>query len=518
MDQEKDKTQEPINRFTEFAKKAEPYISTSEKTYSDRLGNLFGNRDTTDSIHVYTKEEAEEIILDGSPDDLQSLSRSFYYANGFYRRLLVYYATILYYTPLLIPHMNKNKSKITEKRNEQKYFEALEFISSLNFEQLCRHFSLKVLTDGAYFGFLRKAGDKYCVQDLPYKKCRSRWKSFDGVPVVELDLTWFDSMADDVRKATLKTFPNEVQKAYKAYKKNKASVWVKLPTNSGLYFTLYDNRPFFSTVIPAVINFNDYINLEKTKDQQELRSVIAQEIEHTANGDLILEPPEAQALHEGLKKIAQGNDNLDAITTYGKIKLMRVQEDDAAVKNNLEKIEKVFYSESGVSKQLFSADTNTSLERSIQNDICLMMMLANEYSIWLKGVVNSLFGDKKISFGVEILPVGQYNEKEYLSQTLNSAQYGYSFMIPSLAMGLEQGQLLDIKRLEIDLLDMQSILVPLRSSHTESGNQSDKEKAAESGQKTEEEVKQAESEGASKEESEQSEKTIKNKNSSGEDV
>ena len=33
-----------------------------------------------------------------------------------------------------------------------------------------------------------------------------------------------------------------------------------------------------------------------------------------------------------------------------------------------------------------------------------------------------------------------------------------------------------------------------------------------------EEVKQAESEGASKEESERSEKTIKNKNSSGEDV
>jgi hypothetical protein len=88
-------------------------------------------------------------------------------------------------------------------------------------------------------------------------------------------------------------------------------------------------------------------------------------------------------------------------------------------------------------------------------------------------------------------------------------------MIPSLAMGLEQGQLLDIKRLEIDLLDMQSILVPLRSSHTESGNQGDAAKAAE---KTEEEIKQAESEGASKEESEQSEKTIQNKNSSGEDV
>jgi len=140
-----------------------------------------------------------------------------------------------------------------------------------------------------------------------------------------------------------------------------------------------------------------------------------------------------------------------------------------------------------------------------------MMTLANSFSIWLKNLINAHFSNKKINFGVEILPVGQYNQKDYLSQTMNAAQYGFSFFIPSLAMGLEQNQLLDMKRLEIDLLDMQTVMVPLRSSHTESGNQADSEKQ----KLTEEEQRQAESEGASVDETEQAEQTIKNKNSGG---
>ena len=518
MEEEKlnQETNQPVNRFLNFAKKSEPYVALDPREYESR-NDFFGNRNRARKVTAYTKEEAEDIIATGDPEALKELSNFFFYSNGFYKKLLCYYATILYYTPLLIPHMIGNKGKITEKKNEQKYFEALEFINSLNFEQLCRRFALKVLLDGAYYGIVKEVDGEFCVQDLPYSYCRSRYKSFTGVDIIELDLKWFDKMTDDeLRAAALESFPKEVKKEYERYKKGKRkSTWVKLPSEIGIHFELYEERPFFSPVIPAVINFNDYINLEKARDEQDLRAVIAQEIEHLADGSLVLEPDEALELHKGLKKIAEGNENLDAITTYGKIKIHQVHDTDATIKNNLEKIEKVFYSESGVSKQIFSADTNTSLEKSIQNDICTMMMLANSFSIWLKNLINTHFSNKRINFGVEILPVGQYNQKDYLQQTMNAAQYGFSFFIPSLAMGLEQNQLLDMKRLEIDLLDLQTIMVPLRSSHTESGNQADSEKSSQKKTLTEEEQRQAESEGASVDETEQAEQTIKNKNSGG---
>jgi hypothetical protein len=226
---------------------------------------------------------------------------------------------------------------------------------------------------------------------------------------------------------------------------------------------------------------------------------------------LIFEPEEAVELHKGLTNITKNNEFLDGITSYGKITTHRLLDDDSAVKNNLEKISTTLYAESGTSQQLFAASGNVSLERSIQNDIALMMYLANNFSIWLKNLINSIYADKHITFGVEILPIGQYNAKDYQTQALNAAQYGYSFMIPSLAMGLEQNQLLDLKRVETEVLKMAEVLIPLQSSHTSSG----KEGSSKSSSKlTEAEQEQKEKEGNQKPEEERSEKTIQNRESS----
>ena len=501
-------------RFAAFAQAMVKDVSITNQDFFSSGSLTMGSR--AKSITPKTKEEAEEIIHSGDPEQLKDLSQSFFYSSGFYRRLLTHYATILYYTPLLIPHMVGNKKKITEKKYQEKYFEALELINSLNFEQLCRHFALSVLVDGAYYGMVKEVEGQYCIQDLPYEYCRSRMKSFTGVDIVEFDVTWFDRIRDEaIRKETLQTFPKEVRKAYVSYISGKSSTsWVRLPVETGIHFCLYEERPYFSTVIPSVINFGDYVNLEKAKDAQQLKTLVVQEIDHTSDGELIFEPEEAVELHKGLTNITKDNPYLDGITSYGKITTHRLLEDDSAVKNNLEKINTILYAESGTSQQLFAADGNVSLERSIQNDIALMMYLANNFSIWLKNLINSIYSDKHITFGVEILPVGQYNVKDYQSQTLNAAQYGYSFMIPSLAMGLEQNQLLDLKTVETQLLKMDEVLKPLQSSHTASGKEGKGSSSESSSKLTEAEQEQKEKEGNQKPEEERSEKTIQNRNSS----
>lgn len=503
-------TEEIKNRFAGFAAKLVEGVSVTNQDFFTTGMQSMGAR--ARAITPRTREEAEEIIRSGKPDQLRELSQSFFYSSGFYRRLLTHYATILYYTPLLIPHMTGNKKKITEKKYEAKYFESLEFINSLNFEQLCRHFALSVLVDGAYYGMVKEVDGKCCIQDLPYDYCRSRMKSFSGVDIVEFDVTWFDNIRDDkLKKETLATFPKEIRSGYLKYLKGSLpSSWVRIPSEMGIHFSLYEERPYFSPVIPSIINFNEYVEIEKAKDLQQLHTLVVQEIGHTSNGDLIFEPEEAVELHKGLTEITKKNEHLDGITSYGQIKTHRLLDDDSAVKNNLEKISSILYAESGSSQQLFAADGNVSLERSIQNDIALMMFLANNFSIWLKNLINSKFADNNITFGVEILPVGQYNVKDYQSQALNAAQYGYSFMIPSLAMGLEQNQLLDLKNVEIQLLKMDEVLMPLQSSHTASG----KEGQGSSSKLTEAEQEQREKEGNQKSEEERSEKTIQNRESS----
>lgn len=502
-----------INRFVNFSTKMLDGITVTKQDFFTSSSFGMGKREKKTTI--YSKEDAEKIISSSDSDSLRDLSESFFYSSGFYRRLVMYYATILYYIPLLIPHMVKNKKKITDKKYSEKYFEGLELINSLNFEQLCRHFAQKVLVEGAYYGMVKEVEGEYCIQDLPFNYCRSRLKSFTGVDIVEFDVTWFDRISDErLKLETLKTFPKEVRKWYVRYSKGKEKTsWVRIPETQGIHFALVEERPFFSSVIPSIIHFSNYVDMEEQKDLQQLHVLLAQELEHTANGDLIFEPEEAVEFHKGLTNITQKNEFLDGITTYGKLKAVRILEDDAASTDNLEKISRILYTESGVSKQIFSAENSSSLERSIQNDIALIMTLADQFSIWLKNFINAKLGDNNIKFGVEILPVGQYNVKDYQAQALNAAQYGYSFIIPSIAMGLEQNQLFDIKNVETKVFKMQELLIPLQSSYTMSSK--DSGTSSSSSKLTEEEQKQAEKDGASVAEEERSEKTLQNRESLG---
>ncbi|MBO5445871.1 hypothetical protein J6A34_00005, partial [bacterium] len=150
------------------------------------------------------------------------------------------------------------------------------------------------------------------------------------------------------------------------------------------------------------------------------------------------------------------------------IKLEDMESNRSVVTNNLEKIEKSIYSEAGVSKGLFAAEGNTALEKSITNDMSLMMILAEKIANWVKFLIESKFGDNQISFRVAPLPISQYNESTVRQDSLSLAQSGYSFLIPMLTLDLEQSDLVDLKNLEINALQLNKIMIPLASSFTTS--------------------------------------------------
>jgi hypothetical protein len=474
----KDKTNFTLE---DFKKSVDKMIATSDSSYS---GDTSFKR--TPDLLTYSKEEAEQIIASGQPEELKDLSVSFFYSSGFYRRFILYYATFLKYTPVIIPHMSGNQKSITDTKYSKRYYESLEFFNKLNFEKLCQNFTLKVMVEGAYYGILRDYGaDGVGIQDLPFDYCRTRFKTPDGIDIVELNLQYFDNIRDKVlRDQCLATFPPDVEKAYNAYKNRNESKWYMLEPGVGIHFCLYEERPFMLNVIPAIIDFDEYRELEKDKDKQELKKILVQEMPITSDGELVFDPEEVQEMHRGVVGMLKKNKDIDVLTSFGDVSLEDMQDARSVITNNLEKIEKTIYSEAGVSKQVFAADGNLSLEKSIQNDMALMMYLAGSYSIWLSYVLNQHFGDNKINFTAKILPVSYYNNDEYISKTLDMAQYGYSFLVPSVALGLNQSEITDIKRLEIELLKLDVELIPLQSSHTQSdGGSSNKDEESATGEK-----------------------------------
>ena len=94
------------------------------------------------------------------------------------------------------------------------------------------------------------------------------------------------------------------------------------------------------------------------------------------------------------------------------------------------------------------------------------MILANKYGKFLSFIINNLFANSNINFKYSILPITWYNEKDYITNTLKMASSGYSFLLPSLAAGLSQKDLVNVKKLENTLLELKNLLIPLDSSYT----------------------------------------------------
>jgi len=99
-----------------------------------------------------------------------------------------------------------------------------------------------------------------------------------------------------------------------------------------------------------------------------------------------------------------------------------------------------------------------------------MMILANKYSRFATFILNFLFANANINFKYTVLPISWYNTTQYITDTFKLAQSGYSFLLPAIAAGLSQKDLVNVKKLENTALEMASLLIPLESAYTQSAN------------------------------------------------
>jgi hypothetical protein len=99
------------------------------------------------------------------------------------------------------------------------------------------------------------------------------------------------------------------------------------------------------------------------------------------------------------------------------------------------------------------------------------MLFMSSMAQWLKYQIMLRFSNENVSFSVAALPITYYNETEMRKDALSLAQSGYSFIIPMMTFDLEQRDLIDLKKLEINALQLNKIMIPLASSFTtSSGN------------------------------------------------
>ena len=469
--------------FTTFKKSLDDISAISLNEYDRRWKKVSkGERKTS--------EEIDEILLKDNEEELRELSRLYWNISGLYRRLVEYMATMLTYDVLIIPKMNStktpDKNKLLNTLTNASYF-----IDNLDIEQELPRIFTTMLVDGVYYGFFKECDNGRTIfQDLSPDYCRTRYKSANNLPVLEFDLTYFITI--EGREATTKVdelalYPKYVVKAYEKYFKKVTKIdrkgktiinskkdleqgrWLIIPDSLGVVFYYKDTKPFFATVIKSIEDLNEYKGIEKALDKQELKKILLQRIPMDSNGELLFTLEEAEEIHKAAVKMLRNNPDVDVFTSLAETEILDLQDSKQANRDNLEKIERSFYNEAGVSKNLFASDGTTALDYSQVADFALAYDMSKIFATFLSYHSNRKFIDKKFFLEVTILPITHYNREKIFELYLKGAQYGYSKIMTGVAAGIKQSNLLNLNILENDYLDLASKMVPLQSSHTTSG-------------------------------------------------
>ena len=434
-------------------------------------------------------EKIQEILRSGDLEALRLLSNYFYRVNSDYRNNIDFLANLPLYDTVVIPVFEEGKG--SKNKILKSFYDACTFVEQLDIPNTFSYITVEWLKNGIFNGLLRDLGDKVVIQSLPLSYCRTRFKDFNNLNILEFNILYFARITDKtLRNEILLTYPKIIQKAWHAWENNQLhDPWVAIPAvDGGICFTFSnDSMPLLIASIPELKKLQDAVGREEKRDENELYKLLIQRMPIDKDGELIFELEEVADIHASVAAMLKDLDTVDVLTTFGETSLESLQESTAASQTNdrIAKYRTNVWEALGRGSILFNPDGSSSLAYAIKKDEALMIRYLNVYETWIKFHINDRFARKDVTFDFEILPLTVFNRQDLQQSYFRGAQYGYSKMFAGVAMGIKQRDQLSLMNFENEFLKMSEKMIPLQSSYTTPGGTvAAEEKNNSSGQKT----------------------------------
>ena len=467
--------------FSTMFKNAQYRIDYIPIDSRERISRWGGQRRNSVMDRDFTVEEIESIIRSGEISSIRELSRYYYRTSGRYRNVINFLANLFLYESLITPIYEVGKGSKTQ--IIKAFYNACSFVDALNIKTSLARITREWLKTGIYYGILQENGNKVTIQDLPTEYCRTRYKDFNDLPVLEFNITYFVTKYDDdkVRNQAILNYPPAIQKGWRDYKNHTLQdPWIIVPASAGgiVFCFSEDSTPLMVSSIVELAKLKDAVGREETRDENELYKLLIQRMPIDNDGHLVFELDEVAQIHAGVANMLKDLDTVDVLTTFGETTLENLQDSSAATQanNRIEKYSDNAWDALGSSKLFFNADNSSSLAYVIKRLESVMQEYINAYANWIKFLINSRFSRTGLSFDFEILPVTKFNLKDYLQHYLQAAQYGYPRMRVGVALGMKQRSFVSAIDFETEFLELDDKMIPLMSSYTQTGDEKSEEK------------------------------------------
>ena len=422
------------------------------------------------------KEGILQAIHNGDFAAQREVSNFFYKTSGIYSRLCRYMAYLYRYDWMVTPYINSNFSK--NDKVIKSFNEVLYFLDTFQVKKFLGEIALKVIKNGCYYGYVIYNNNTAYIQELDVNYCRSRFNT-GGKPAVEFNMKYFDDAYKNAtyRMKVLDAFPKEFKKGYLLYKEGAlppenpgdAPGWYLLDPKFTCKFNIHDNDyPLFINAIPSLIDLDAAQDLDRKKMAQKLLKIIIQQLPTDKNGELLFDIDEAQQLHNNAVRMLSKAIGIDVLTTFADVSVADLADKSSTTTvDELEKVERTVFNNTGTAQNLFNTEGNLALEKSILNDEASITNLILQFEAFLNDLIvpfNTSF--KKYYFKVQILSTTIYNYKELAKMYKEQTQMGYSKMLPQIALGQSQSSILANATFENDILDLVNVFIPPITSAT----------------------------------------------------
>ena len=449
-----------------------------------------------------------------------------YYAHPLYKRLIEYFAYIYYNSYIISPIFTEGK-KPNKKKLMNEYNAALRSLDEdINVENFTTQVLLDLLVEGQTFYYIEeyKKGASYYFKaiKLPTDYCVIIGTA--GTPAINIyavDLTFIDTAMAELtknnmltREEVLKQYPKALRNAYKEYKNGKGvNQWFIVPAENCAAFSTNDGRPPFSFLVKEIARIDKFEVLRDDYIATNLTKLLVQIIDIDKEGNPEIDLELAAEFHKNLKMVASKKNNVDALTTLAKeVNVLSLGETGDA-SNNYEFLQTYydqFFDDAGVSAELFNSTTGSTLAESQSRDTMFMYKMREQIGIWFNFYLNTILNKKLLKnskFVFSYLDTSYKNREKMIESYLEGAQYGFSKIVPQVALGVKQRYIESLTTFENDILNLDEKLVPLQSSHTMSAK-ANEEANSKSGNKEAQNASEKENGRPTKDENEKQDSTV----------
>lgn len=407
---------------------------------------------------------------------IREISDYFYITSGIYTRIVNHFATLFrydwYIDVKIFDKTAKNKKVLTE------FDSILEFLDNSHIKKVCTDMAIKVIKNGAFYGYLMPSKERVLIQELPIGYCRSRFTIGD-MPVVEMNMRFFDDKFKDIadKQKVLKLFPEDVQKGYAMYCQGKLAKdfrddrngWYILNPAAAFKISMLENdMPLFVNSIPNIIDLDLAQDIDRRRQMQQLSKLIVQKLPRDKNGDLIFDSTESLDIHKNAVEMLQGVDGADVLTTFADVSVEDMSDTNASTAtDNLERVERALYNSLGSSQNLFNSSGNLATTVSIQDDEAYAKRLLYQFETLYNRITMDMgTNKKKYIFHFHFLQTTENNHESMAKLFKEQVTIGYSKILSQVAMGIPQSSIIQTAYFENKILELYKIMIPPIQSST----------------------------------------------------